>query len=504
MKPKLFWAKYVTVALFLVILSSSAFGQFDDSHIEWKFTVAQEEVKPGSLVLLKGSAQIDMGWHLYSVLKQDAQRLEIEFIELDGLETASKLYSPKGERHVDTTFEEPYVTYDIYDKADIGIWLKVPENFTKSEATVKLKLSWQVCENLCIPGEETFELTVKIAENGQFIDKMTFPKNIAFAGDEYKPESDNKIQTNTDDKEDNIPVVPENIEKTKETENEDEKSNDEENVDSEDSQSLFWFLFSAAIAGLVSILTPCVFPMIPVTISYFLKTSEKKDTKPVLLSITYMLGIIFTLTFFGLVLALILGTEDIGNQIAGMPWINLIFAGILIVFTLSFFGLFELTLPSGIINALNKIGRNQQTGVVLSTFVLGVVFTLTSFACTGPIMGSIVLLAMKSGDYMRPFLGMLVYSVFFALPFLFLALSPGLLKKMPRSGIWMVKIKVYMGFIIFLFPWIFIVNVDSAWQWGIFTRPFVVAIWSATFLMMGLYALGKFRFKEEGASTETN
>ena len=203
-------------------------------------------------------------------------------------------------------------------------------------------------------------------------------------------------------------------------------------------------------------------------------------------------------------LALILGTEDIGNQIAGMPWLNIIFSVILILFTLSFFGLFELTLPSSIINGLNKIGRNPQTGVVLSTFVLGVVFTLTSFACTGPIMGSIVLLAMKSGDFMRPFLGMLVYSIFFALPFLFLSLSPGLIKKLPRSGIWMVKMKVYMGFLIFLFAWVFIVNVDAAWGWGIFTRPVVLSIWAATFFMMGLYALGKFRFKEEGAATDSN
>ena len=480
MKLKHYLQGFTTLALLLMFLTSSVFAQFGDvpgieddgfgppeSHVEWTVELAQKEVKPGSYVLVKGVAKIDEHWHIYSVIKQSAQPLEIQINETDGLEKASELFSTPGKKIVDDYDppNPPMTTYELSEKAEMGIWFKVPENFTKSEAKLSFLLTWQVCGDMCVEGEQKVELTLKISETGEFIDKITYPENIAFATGIYVPVKD----------------VPEN------------ESKDE-------SDSLIWFLVVAALGGLASILTPCVFPMIPITISYFVKLSEQKDTKPVVLSITYIIGIVFTLTFFGLVLALILGAIDIGNQIAGLPWVNLVIALILVIFTLSFFGLFELTLPSGIINRLNKIGRNPQTGAVISTFVLGVVFTMTSFACTGPIMGTIVGAAVTTGEYFRAFTGMLVYSIFFALPFFFLALSPGLIKKLPRSGIWMVKMKVFMGFIIFLFVWYFVVNIEAVWGWGIFTRPVVVGIWAATFFLMGLYSIGKFHFKEEGPS----
>ena len=209
-----------------------------------------------------------------------------------------------------------------------------------------------------------------------------------------------------------------------------------------DDSDIGGFLFISLIMGFAALLTPCVFPMIPITISFFLKRGEDKNTSPVKDASVYMFGIVMTFTLLGMLLAIFLGASG-ATQLAANPYVNLFIAFLFIYFAFSLFGFYEIEIPQSLKRfSLERENSEGYAGILF----MALTFTLTSFTCTVAFMGTI-LVAASQGDWFWPIIGMLVFSLAFASPFFFLALFPHYLKKLPQSGGWLNSIKVIMGFL---------------------------------------------------------
>ena len=261
------------------------------------------------------------------------------------------------------------------------------------------------------------------------------------------------------------------------------------------SGSLLSFLLLAMVSGGLALLTPCVFPMVPITVSYFTGHAAGHQGRALRNASIYGIGIILTFTAFGLLLALLVGATSL-NRFAANPWINLLITAIFIGFALNLFGVFEINIPSGMLTRLDSITRQEGGSEVIGALLMGFTFTLTSFTCTVPFVGN-VMVAASGGNWIQPVIGMLAFATVFALPFFVLALMPQWASQMPRSGAWLHAVKVLMAFLEIAAAMKFISNVDLVWQWGIFTREVVLAIWVVIAAAMALYLLGVFKFPGE-------
>ena len=238
-------------------------------------------------------------------------------------------------------------------------------------------------------------------------------------------------------------------------------------------------------------LTPCVFPMIPITVSYFTGHRAKNRSSAVINAFVYAVGIILTFTALGMALALVFGASGV-NRLAADPWVNLLITAIFLGFAFSLFGAFVIQAPSSLVRCLDDITRHTGTSQLLGTLLMGLVFTLTSFTCTAPFVGTLLVIA-SQGSWKWPVIGMLAFSTTFATPFFLFALVPQLLTQLPKSGSWLNSVKVVMGFMEIAAAMKFLSNADLIWHWGIFTREVVLAVWVATGTLIFLYILGKFQ-----------
>jgi thiol:disulfide interchange protein len=244
------------------------------------------------------------------------------------------------------------------------------------------------------------------------------------------------------------------------------------------------FFWLAASTGLLSLLTPCVFPMVPVTIAYF-STPERTNPRGLRRALLFALGIVGTFTILGLALAAVFGAAGL-NRFAANPWVNLGLAATFIVFAANLFGWFEIGIPWRVSNAADRVARDATPGSSLGALVMGATFTLTSVTCTAPFVGTLLVLA-SQGSWTTPIAGMLVYSAAFALPFFLLAAAPGLLSHLPRAGEWMRTLRVLIGLLEVAAAVKFVSNADLVLGWGIFTRDVVLIGWSALALAGAAY-----------------
>ncbi|MEE9464482.1 MAG: cytochrome c biogenesis protein CcdA [Candidatus Neomarinimicrobiota bacterium] len=257
-------------------------------------------------------------------------------------------------------------------------------------------------------------------------------------------------------------------------------------------EGLWSFLILSIGMGFLALLTPCVFPMIPITVSFFLKQGESQEMPALKSSGLYALGIIVIYSALGLFLALTIGATG-ANQLASNPWINLILAGLFVYFALSLFGLYEIQLPA----ALRQFAVSQESrGGMLGIFFMALTFTITSFTCTVQFVG-LLLVAASQGHYLWPLIGMVTYSATFAAPFFLLALFPQKLAQLPKSGGWLNSVKVVMGFLEIAAAFKFISNSDLVWSWGFFTHQSVLASWTIILALTGLYLLGKIQLPHD-------
>ena len=261
--------------------------------------------------------------------------------------------------------------------------------------------------------------------------------------------------------------------------------------DGNGSRGLWGLFLTSFLGGLIALLTPCVWPVIPMTVSFFLKRSASRS-RAIRDAIVYGLSIIAVYVALGLIITLIFGANAL-NALSTNAIVNILFFLILVAFALSFFGLFEITLPSGWSTGADRKAAAAGLGGI---FFMALTLTIVSFSCTGPIIGFLLVDAASTGSILAPTIGMLGFSVAMAIPFTLFAMFPGWLQSMPKSGGWMDKVKVTLGFVELAFSLKFLSVADMAYGWGILPRDLFIILWILMAMLLGLYLLGLFRFKK--------
>ena len=262
--------------------------------------------------------------------------------------------------------------------------------------------------------------------------------------------------------------------------------------------SLWWIFIAGFIGGLLAFLTPCVFPMVPMTVSLFIKRSKEKAIRDVII---YGLSIVAIFVTLGIAITLLFGVDAL-NKLSTDPIFNVAFFIVFVIFAISFFGAFEIMLPSGFVNYIDE--KSDTSSGMLGIFFMAFTLVLVSFSCTAMIIGTLLVESVVSGSLLGPFMGMLGFSIALALPFTLFAFFPSMLKKVPKSGGWMNTFKVILGFIELGFALKFLSNADLVAGWGILPRPIFLGIWIVLMIALSLYLLKIIHFfhntKEPGLS----
>ncbi|MBN2814661.1 MAG: thioredoxin family protein, partial [Bacteroidales bacterium] len=258
-------------------------------------------------------------------------------------------------------------------------------------------------------------------------------------------------------------------------------------------KSLWGVFFLSLLAGLGGLLTPCVYPMIPMTVSFFLR-GNKKRSKAISEALVFGLSIVLLYTLIGVLVAIFKNPNAVNNFTT--HWLtNLIFFAIFMVLAASFFGAFEIMLPSGL---ANKVDQQADKGGYIGAFFMALAMAILSFSCTGPIIASLLIKA-SQGDVLEPVIGMAGFSLVFALPFTLFAIFPSWLQGLPKSGGWLNAVKVVFAFIMLAFSLYFLAKVDQSYHLGILTREIFISIWTVIFVMLGFYLLGRLKFAHDSA-----
>ena len=413
----------------------------------------------------KLKAEIEEGWHLYSVEQPTGGPFptKITLAENTPFKIEGKIESPNPITKFDPNFN---IETKFFDRqAEFNLPLKTTGE--TNAAALAVNVRFQVCnDTLCLPPK-----TVKVSFAGYEDAKKSVVSSpsLVTSSENQANENSTSVQRTTDNGQRTNP-------------------ND---------LPLSSFIWLAVTLGALSLLTPCVFPMIPITVSYFTNHSSQNRAKSIKLASVYSLGIIATFTILGMLLAIFVGAAGI-NLFAANPYVNLLITGIFLFFAFNLFGAYEITIPTSILTKLDNLTRSQEgegSGIV-GALLMGLTFTLTSFTCTSPFVGTILVSA-SQGDWQMPLVGMLAFSTVFALPFFVLALVPQYVSSLPRAGGWMNSIKVAMGFLEVAAAMKFLSNVDLVWGWGFFTRPVVLAIWIAIGIVLAIYLLGKFQLPHD-------
>ena len=426
MKSKIF-----PIFILILFVSQSLYSQILEP-ISWEFKIDSSDFNSSGSIELNFIPTTELGWYIYSSDNdpESGPRTEFEFYP-------NKTYTREGlitPLNVKTKFDEVWDS-EVRYLDNQGSFVQKIEPLDNN-ISISGFISYQVCseiEKMCIPLEKDF----------------TFY-------DSYPNES---------------------------------ISYNQELMNFEDEKSLLSFMLFAFFAGFLAILTPCVFPMIPLTVSYF--ANKKNSNRSYFEAVVFGLSIIFIFTFLGIFLSLFMGPQS-ANEIA-TSWIpNLIFFVLFLLFGVSLIGFFELTVPSNIITSIDK--KSQQGGI-LGIFFMAFTLVLVSFSCTGPLVGSI-LVQSASGLQIKPILGMLSFSFAFSLPFTLLAIFPQKLQSLPKSGNWMITLRVILGFIAIAFSLKFLSVVDKAYHFNLLNRDIFLLIWFTLFLTLSLYLFGLIRLPD--------
>jgi len=260
----------------------------------------------------------------------------------------------------------------------------------------------------------------------------------------------------------------------------------------EESKSLWGIFIAGLIGGFAAFLMPCIFPMVPLTVSFFTKKSGSKS-KAVSQAFLYGLFIIVIYVALGMLITIAFGAEAL-NALSTNGIFNFLFFLLLVVFAASFFGAFEITLPSSFVN---KIDSNSDKSGLIGLFFMSASLAVVSFSCTGPIIGTLLVEAATKGERLGPAVGMFGFSLALAIPFVLFAMFPSLLKSLPKSGGWLNSVKVVLGFLELALAMKFLSNVDLAYNWQLLDREVFLALWIVIFGLMGLYLLGKIKFSHD-------
>ncbi len=472
--------KRVGLAALLLLVSAVAFAS-PESKTKWTARLEQSDVRAGESAQIVLSATLDTGWHMYA-LDSPADATIPTTIRLAAatklIKVNSKITQPAPIIHHDTNFNADLRYFS--GAVAYGIPINVVAN-AKGEVKAVVEVKIQTCnDSICLPPESiSVPVTFKVSSGPARTDRKaaitTVPKQPAgYIKPDAKPVTSVK-------KQDAIGSVA--ATSSNETENE---------INIAKRKGLLSFLWLSMLAGFAALLTPCVFPMIPITVSFFSKRKSNDGANPVAGPIAYCLGIISTFTGVGLLFAVVFGATKI-QTFAAHPITNLLLGILFVVLAANLFGAYEIILPSSLVN---KANAGTRKGGLVGPYLMGVTFTLTSFTCTVGFVGYLLVSASQGGLF-YPIVGMLGFSSAFALPFFLLALFPQYLSQMPKSGQWLVSVKAFMGFLELAAALKFLSNADLSLQKGLLTRPVFLAIWAAIFAVAAIYLLGWLRMPHD-------
>lgn len=456
------------LSLLFVIITLQVQGQILDP-VKWNFSSKKVSDKEAELVI---TAKIDKGWHVYS-----------QFIEEGGpIPTSFKFIPSADYKLLGKVTEAPKAT-SAFDK-NFNMQIAWHENQTvftqriklnKPQITVAGSLEFMVCnDQKCLPPSEVeFKIPVNLASADA---KTAAPATLAAGKPQDSVTAQQPAVTSQSSAHDTLSANPVVASSTK-----------------PESSDSFWGIFIAGfLGGLAAFFMPCIYPMIPLTVSFFTKKSGSR-AKGIESAIIYGLSIIFIYVALGLVITFLFGASAL-NEAASSATFNLLFFAILLIFAVSFLGAFEITLPSALVNKMDE--KSNQRGFA-GLFFMAFTLALVSFSCTGPIIGTLLVDAVSKGSYLGPAIGMLGFSSALAIPFTIFAIFPSWLKEMPRSGGWLNTVKVSLGFLELALAFKFLSNVDLAYHWGIFTRDVFLVVWIIIFAIWAFYLLGKIRLSHD-------
>lgn len=428
--------------------------------VKWKTSIEQ---KSDTEFLLKFDATIQKEWHFFSQFTPDGGSLPTVFIYNDtkgNYQLIGKTTESKYKKVYSEIFEVD--EYMFEGSAQFSQLVKVKNPALKS---IKVEVEYQACLEQCIQQFKNFEFQLPGRES----------------------------VLNTTQKEDTIPVIKDDIQEKLDNKLVKAKSN---KVEKKEEQKGLWTIFIIAFfSGFAALLTPCVFPMIPMTVSFFTKQSKDR-VKGIKNAIIYGISIIVIYVALGSAITGIFGADSL-NELSTSVAFNVIFFALLVFFAASFLGAFEIVLPN---SWANKVDRQADRGGIIGIFFMALALAIVSFSCTGPIVGTLIVEAASKGG-IAPIVGMLGFSSAIALPFMLFALFPGWMNSLPKSGGWLNTVKVSLGFLELAFAFKFLSNADLVLQLHWFERETFLAIWIAVFGAWALYLFGKISLPHDSPLT---
>jgi len=428
--------KFARFILFVAMLLLSTADLFA-STIPIRFTaiVTPALSHPGEVVTVTVKATVDPGWHVYSVVPADNGPVATEIVPPAGAAALGLTTEDAPTSQFDPNFQR---TVSFHEGSAV-----FTRQLRVTAPIQSITLHYQTCnDHVCLPPTD-----------------VALPIAMAVTPGAVRPEYDQAA------------AIASPVSSAKST------------------QGLTLFLLAALGAGLLALLTPCVFPLIPITLTSFVKQADGNQAKLVRLSGGYALGIVILYVTLGGVVTATLGATGISN-LAANPWVNLGIFVVFAVFAFSFFETIQLTLPANL-TALQATAKSQ--GGIIGLALLGISFVLASFTCTAPFLGTLLVSA-AAGDRLRPLLGMLVFSLAFVSPFLLFAAFPKWISKIPKGGLWLARVKATLGFLELAAALKFLSNADLVWNWKLLTQPVLLAAWALIFVCAALYLWGTLRF----------
>lgn len=476
----------ILISLFLGLFSA---GAQILKPAEWNIKLNKNTVNIGDTVEVVFDVRIDGDWYLYSN-NFDPELgpivTEITIAENNAYMPVGKALAINPKKKYDELWEGEYTYFKRKGKFIQKVVIK------EVTSSINGNYLYQVCSDItgqCINFDEEFSLPVTIAKKKAALesDSETLPKTSKDAGNPQSEKIENPDIVSVDTVKDLFRNDKDKVFPDEQNHSESLETQSFSASDDTQPESLIGFFFFALIAGLAALLTPCVFPMIPLTVTFFTSNNTNR-MQGITKAVVYGLSIILIYTLSGTLVAVLVGPE-FANWLA-THWVpNVLFFLIFIFFALSFLGLFEITLPSWLVN---KTDQQADKGGYYGVFFMAFTLVLVSFSCTGPLVGSI-LVESSRGEFLKPIVGMLGFSVAFAIPFTLFATFPEALKSLPKSGGWLNSVKVVLGFLELALSLKFLSIADQVYHWGLLDRGLFLAIWVVIFGLLGLYLLGKLR-----------
>ena len=454
------------IKVLLVLISFWSFGQNDDNPAVWSHAVKKLSPQEYELTF---EAKIAPGWHIYSQYTAEGGSMPSEFT----FEGAGQQYELVGKTEESKTIMEYSDIFEVDETffKNVAVFTQRIKLLDEDINQFQVNLFYQICKEVCIPKDEQF--------------------NISLDGTAFRQEA-KEVSVGSLEKTSELLLDLSGKEKLNET------------LDGEDKQkSSLWMIFGLGfLGGLLALLTPCVFPMIPLTVSFFTKQSGNKG-RGIFNALLYGFFIVLIYVLLSLPFHIFDSVDSlILNTIASNIWLNLLFFIIFVFFAFSFFGFYELTLPTAWANRMDA--ASNKVGGGLGIFFMALTLAIVSFSCTGPILGGLLgSTTLAEGNVaLNLSMGMFGVGLALALPFALFALFPAWLSSLPKSGGWMTTVKVVLGFLELALAFKFLSNADLVGHWGLLKREIFIGIWILIFVLMTLYLFGVFRFPHDGQSSK--